>query len=171
MNSYAKSSSAFACQYAVLCLLSSWVNPAEAQHVENREGPSYALDVRLHITEQTNYHLNVTFTNLSPSDLTFFSNFVPVGKFGITLVLIETDAEGTRLPSGVIGDPPLRPPVNVRAGEHLQGEINLNKRCPKLVSTLEMRDVVVFWTYQPEPRSAPPLERTGGWLTIPKLRE
>src|SRR6266540_823999 len=141
---------------------------ARSQPREQPGNPTYALGVQLRCIEATNYYLDVFFTNQSPATLVFVSSFVPVGKFGMTLVAIDTDAEGTRLPCRVIGDPPLQPAVEVRSGGHLQGEIFLNKRCPMIVSALERRDVVIFWTYQPEPNSSFPLERTGGWLLIPK---
>jgi len=141
---------------------------ARSQPREQPGNPTYALDVQLRCIEETNYYLDVFFTNQSPATLVFFPNFVPVGKFGMTLVAIDTDAEGTRLPCRVIGDPPLQLAVEVRSGGHLQGQIFLNKRCPMLVSALERRDVVIFWTYQPEPNSSSPLARTGGWLFLPK---
>jgi hypothetical protein len=93
------------------------------------------------------------------------------GFYSLLLLPVKADALGTLIepPIYPCGIPPLiQVPVSIEPGATIKGRISLTKRFPALHDALRTKDVVLFWSYQLEPINSPPLQRTGGWLLLPK---
>ena len=130
------------------------------------------VDIPVELQGIREFNLHVTLTNRSGKPLTIYQHSLPwVGWYSILLTAVKTDALGTVIEKSLIIDDPGPGRITIKPGETLTGKIPLVSRFPDLLNALKERDVIIFWSYQLEAIDAPPFQRTGGYVLLPKLSD
>jgi hypothetical protein len=117
----------------------------------------------------TRHALDIRLTSKAPRSLRVSEFFLP-WRAHRDMVLIATTPFGDRkvLDWVMPVDDFIISQITLNPGEEISGSIVLENRFPDLAKTLQASDVLLFWSYQLRPIGGDPLERHGGWLTIPK---
>jgi hypothetical protein len=88
-------------------------------------------------------------------------------RHSLLVVLVPAGRGREPLPEPLSIEDPITGSATLGAGETAQGTIQLHRRFPALLETLEQREVICFWSYQLKPLQEGPLDRMGGHLVIP----
>ena len=97
----------------------------------------------------SNVVMVVILRNLGSQDLVVPYGYLPWDGDVMSLDLRTTGSPGTPLRrEAVIADPVPGPPWRIKAGQRMQGEINLTGAFPDLAEELRRTDVMVLWSYQ-----------------------
>lgn len=127
------------------------------------------VDMDVKLSREGDYTLVIKLANRSRAALSVYEHSLPwEGWNSILLVAVQTDAVGTPLEAVRPVDIPGPTVTTLQPEKALEGKISLTKRFPGLTEALQKRDVIVFWSYQLQPLKGSALERSGGWLLIPK---
>ena len=132
-------------------------------HSSARAG-ELAMSVKL----QGNHRLIIQLQNTSNIALTASKSSLPwEWRYSLWVKAYLNDAGGSSLDERLpIADPARDEKVAILPGMLMEGKVDLNERFPELQRALNKRDVIVFWSYEPEFDSAKNA-RLAGWLTIP----
>jgi len=127
----------------------------------------FAVEVLAQRAPRNNHcFLKIALTNVGTNCLSIDANLLPWRPYAMTIVLVQQDVYSTLLERRyVIADSTPGPPVCLKAGRTLYGEIDLSDMYPELDAVLKQDGVSAFWSYALDVRSA---SRVGGWLPLPR---
>ncbi len=121
------------------------------------------MEIDVQAQSSPDLHLDVTLKNTTAAAVTIYEHALPwVGSNSMLLIAVKTDAVGTVLEKRSPVDDPGPATITIQPGETLTGTIQLVSRFPGFLDALEERDVIVFWSFQIQPKDLPALTRLAG---------
>lgn len=127
------------------------------------------IDLAVEAIWAPGYRLRLALTNSSGRSTTCYQSQLPWGsQYSLILVAVITDGPGTVLERTSPIDDPGPSTITINNGEMLTGEIDLEKRFPRLRQATGERDAILFWSYQFQAIDAPPEPRTGAYVLLHK---
>jgi hypothetical protein len=148
---------------AVMAMALSTANAA------NQDG---SLDVQawLAALSPTRITLEFTLRNSGAVPLEFYASDLPWGiQHSLMLVPVTNNPEARRIAEALYVDDPRVGQVTIKAGEQLSGTVDLLHRFPSLPKFLKIREVILFWSFQPTLVNGSQMHRTSGAVVLPKL--
>jgi hypothetical protein len=131
---------------------------------------SSALKLKLGVSEltDTNCIIEVSVLNTGSKPLTVFQNDLPwMSRHSLFVVVVQSGPEKRLIEEHLFIDDPKAGQVTIKPGESLNGHIEISRRFPTLLESLEEKDVFLFWSYELKCLGKPLGQRTGGFLLLP----
>lgn len=136
--------------------------------VHAEDAKTLSLTVSLQHEKVNDYNLLIELKNTGASALSISDGRLPWGSFG-SMIVLAVGEDGEALPEVPHITNPSGTTIQINPGETIRGQVYLNKSYPDLPTALKKRDIIIFWSYQPQLTDGKRLERTGGWLIVPKV--
>ena len=109
-------------------------------------------------------------TNRSSEPITIDESALPwVGRYSITILAVPKKSDPL---SGIfpVEDFFAEKAITLQPSETRNGRVPLNWHVKDLQKVLQVRDVLVFWHYEPKNIARASLGEYGGWITLKALR-
>ena len=111
--------------------------------------------------------LLINLKNEGPQAISFYKWRLPwVESHSLLVAAVRED--GVSLKKALMFDDGDKEVVSLGPGKSVEGTVPLSLYFPDLDRDLKQTGVIIFWTYQMVLKDGSKLERSGGWLSIPR---
>lgn len=111
--------------------------------------------------------LLINLKNEGPRAIAFYKWQLPwVESHSLLVAAVRED--GITLKNARMFDDGDREVVSLGSGKNIEGAVPVSLYFPDIHRDLKQTGVILFWTYQMVLKDGSKLERTGGWLSIPR---
>lgn len=117
------------------------------------------------------YFLSFTLMNNSENSISIYNSDLPWGSINATtLVLIPSSKAADPLAGSYYIDDPTDDTATINPGKPLEGRLDISNIYPSLEEAISRKEIIVFWSHQPESMEHHDFCRAGGFLVINKNR-
>lgn len=128
--------------------------------------PSIGVEASLE-SSRGKYFLSFSLINNSKNSISIYSSDLPWGSINsTTLVLVPSSRAADPLEGSYYIDDPTNEITTINPGKSLGGRLDISDIYPGLEDVLSKREVIVFWSHQPENTEHHEFCRAGGFVVI-----
>jgi hypothetical protein len=131
-----------------------------------------SMDVTLSsiVSEEVTLKFDLKYSGKAPIEI--YESDLPWGNYhSVVLVAAKLNSAEVLIPEIAPIDDPGPGRIEIRPGESLSGTIRVDRRFKRFLPTVAKTNLIVFWSYELTPISAPSFQRLSGALVIPKLEQ